>query len=493
MKLLRLCSGLALAGMIISGPGYPVPAPGATADITKYLGTRWYGIYLMNQKMGYAEGEVRRAYCKGKPAAVVSLTLKAKVKMGGAPQEMTIVEKRVYVLGEGLFSFVNETNAGGGVMRIRGEVRDNKMRVTSLVGGQETTATTGVPPERFEDYIAEERLAGEGAKVGDTITFSQYQPALQKTITAVSTIVDIQKKPLQGIPTRLYIVETTIKEMGVVSTSVIKGDGEVLQAQVGGVFTMRLEDERTAKNLDYRSDVILSTVIRPKETIRNPAAVRQMKVRIRGVKDPSLLMSSERQTYAMQPGGEALLTVRVEDLSGVAIPDVPMKAGDFPAELAPGLFIQSDTPAIVRKARGIVGEKKNARGASDALVDWVYRNLQKRFSASFSNALDVLASGGGDCTEHSALYVALARAAGLPAREVSGIVYSEDDPGFYYHQWAEAYVGKWIAVDPTFGQPQADATHIKFASGDLLSQARLLNLIGSLGIDILEYHEAAKN
>jgi len=42
-------------------------------------------------------------------------------------------------------------------------------------------------------------------------------------------------------------------------------------------------------------------------------------------------------------------------------------------------------------------------------------------------------------------------------------------------------------VDPTFGQTQADATHIMFASGDLFSQARLLNLIGSLKIEVIGY------
>ena len=88
--------------------------------------------------------------------------------------------------------------------------------------------------------------------------------------------------------------------------------------------------------------------------------------------------------------------------------------------------------------------------------------------------------------------MALARAAGLPARELSGIVCAPEDGAFYYHQWAEVYVGKWIAVDPTFGQHRADATHIAFARGDLFSQARLLNVIGSIGLKIVGYRHASK-
>src|SRR5690606_4996156 len=102
-------------------------------------------------------------------------------------------------------------------------------------------------------------------------------------------------------------------------------------------------------------------------------------------------------------------------------------------------------------------------------------------SARLTNALEVLENLQGDCTEHSILFIALARAAGLPAREVAGLIYVEGDrPGFYFHQWATVWVGKWIDVDPTFDQPLADVTHIKLAEGDLLNQAKLIPIIGQI-------------
>jgi transglutaminase-like putative cysteine protease len=212
-----------------------------------------------------------------------------------------------------------------------------------------------------------------------------------------------------------------------------------------------------------------------------------------GVKDKSLFITSDRQRYTIKRRGRALLVVRMEDLSDLEVPEIPLSKASFSTELEPTIFIQSDAPEIIAKARAIVGDERDALKVSNALVKWVYENLTKRFCASFSNAIDVLKAGGGDCTEHSALYVALARAVGLPAREVSGIVYSGEGGGFYYHQWAEAFVGKWIAVDPTFGQFQADATHIEFASGDLLSQAKLINLVGNLKIKISEYSYEPNN
>lgn len=461
-------------------------------DLARHLGRKWYGIYFLDQKIGYAEVDIARSRRGGGEAVTVTLKLVASVAMMGAPQELSITESRTYVPGKGLAAFLSETSSGGGRMTITGEALNGKMRVMTSVGGNKTTSVIKRPEEKFEDYIAEERLVSGDAAVGDELSFSQYQPTLQRSITAVCRVKEIRERVMRGVASKLYVIETTLAELDIVSTTLVGEDGEVLQAQVAGVYTMLLEDEKLAKNIDYRSDLILSTVIRPARKIERPYAVTRMKAVLTGLKDPSLLIESDRQNYKVFPGGRVELTVAMEDLSGTASPPLPMKREDFPEELSPSLFVQSDSPLIVSRSRAVLGDERDARKASDMLVDWVYGNLKKRYSASFSNALDVLAAGKGDCTEHSVLYVALARAAGLPAREVSGVVYSDQDKGFYYHQWAEAYVGKWIAVDPTFRQHQADATHIAFARGDIFAQTRLINVFGKLGVEIEECGYASK-
>jgi transglutaminase-like putative cysteine protease len=71
----------------------------------------------------------------------------------------------------------------------------------------------------------------------------------------------------------------------------------------------------------------------------------------------------------------------------------------------------------------------------------------------------------GDCTEHAQLLADGAVALGLPARVVTGWVYREEDGfrGFVPHAWAEVDLGApagWVGVDPTLGQPIADASHV---------------------------------
>ena len=89
----------------------------------------------------------------------------------------------------------------------------------------------------------------------------------------------------------------------------------------------------------------------------------------------------------------------------------------------------------------------------------------------------------GDCNDVATLYVALARSAGLPARTVAGLIYLNGR--FYYHAWPEVYLGDWVAVDPTFDQYPADATHLRFAIGGLARQVELFPLVGRLTLEVL--------
>ena len=110
--------------------------------------------------------------------------------------------------------------------------------------------------------------------------------------------------------------------------------------------------------------------------------------------------------------------------------------------------------------------------------------LDKKPTVSLPSAREVLRTKVGDCNEHTALYVAMARSLGLPARVAVGLVYAHG--AFYYHAWPEVYIvdagaaarGLWLPVDPTLNQFPADATHMRLARGGLDKQTVILPLIG---------------
>ena len=157
---------------------------------------------------------------------------------------------------------------------------------------------------------------------------------------------------------------------------------------------------------------------------------------------------------------------------------------DFRETLEAEPLIQSDDPRIQEEARRAVGRwSRNPKEAAARLTTRVDRMLSKSVTFSIPSALQVLDSRQGDCNEHTVLYVAMARALGLPARTAVGLVYLNGS--FFYHAWPEVWLGEWVAVDPTFGQYPADAAHIRFVVGGLAQQVEIVRLIGRLNIEVL--------
>jgi transglutaminase-like putative cysteine protease len=143
-------------------------------------------------------------------------------------------------------------------------------------------------------------------------------------------------------------------------------------------------------------------------------------------------------------------------------------------------------PELRERAQEVIGDAPDRLEAVRRLNTFVFEYLDKVPTISVPNGLAVLRSGEGDCNEHTALFVSLARAAGIPARTVAGVVYSERvtaKGGFYYHAWPEVRLGgeaDWIPLDPTFGQLPADATHVKLIEGELDRQVEIMSVMGRL-------------
>ena len=173
-------------------------------------------------------------------------------------------------------------------------------------------------------------------------------------------------------------------------------------------------------------------------------------------------------------------TVFADDKEALSL---PYKDMDLKKYLKPSIWIQSRDPKIRAKAFDIIGNETNSWIAAKKIGKWVHENMTSSFSVGIPIATSVLVNREGDCNEHTVLFVALARACGIPADMCAGFVYIKD--GFYYHAWPKVYVGKWVHLDPTFGQSIADATHFELVSGDFSAQAKLALTIGKIDMEIL--------
>ncbi len=225
---------------------------------------------------------------------------------------------------------------------------------------------------------------------------------------------------------------------------------------------------------------VLAAGVRPRA---GDEALAQFRVRLggAGVSLDGFALGGGRQrvigdTLVVQREGPAQLDARYR---------LPSHDTALQAFLGPEPLIQSANPRIEAQARLILNgaRERDPAKAAALLTHWVYGHVKKQSSPGAPNAVQVLETLRGDCNEHTALYVALARAAGLPARTAAGVVYRNGR--FYYHAWPEVFLGDWVAVDPMFDEFPADAGHLRFTIGGLARQVELARVIGKLTLEAL--------
>lgn len=100
--------------------------------------------------------------------------------------------------------------------------------------------------------------------------------------------------------------------------------------------------------------------------------------------------------------------------------------------------------------------KTTVLAKAKAIYDWACENTYRNSATKGCGKGDVcklLQDPGGKCADISSLYVALARAAGVPAREILGLRQGKESGQVittWQHCWAEFYLPGhgWVPVDP---------------------------------------------
>lgn len=433
----------------------------------------YYGVYLNGHKVGW----MRTAQ---QVAEEIELTQEVHAEVAGMGQVSTIEvrESRNFDKTSGeLRGLSFKQKAATGSVLIEGRAKSGvlKLEVQASTSKQKQELPVF---DNYKDVLALENLV-RAANPGTTINRKHFDPSLLQSIDVEQRVISTEQKLIGGFTAKTVQIETNYQTLGVKESAWLDQNAQVLETHVGGFFVARLEPPDVAKNLDYQQDLLVSAVVKAPRELTHPQDLEKLQLTFEGFGTQTPPQST-RQRIVSKNG-----TLRITLQRDPEIPATPMIKPTSVANenLRATPFIQVDDPAIQKAAKEAVGDATDYRRAISRLASFVYEHIRDEYVPAYSNALEALTSGRGDCTEHSILFVALARAVGIPARVAVGIAYWPPGKGFGWHAWSEVQVGdRWYTVDPTWNQPIADATHVKLADGGPAEQAKIVMLLGQLKI-----------
>ncbi|MEI6306580.1 MAG: transglutaminase-like domain-containing protein, partial [Deltaproteobacteria bacterium] len=422
----------------------PSPAESFNKLAKPPLNERWFGIYVDTERVGFYRQNISET------AEGYRMEADGSVRLNVMGFSKVASSRESYLVGKNLAirSFEVEQTINGNLSRISGKVSDTTLKIKSESNGKTSDRQlkfTGdvYPGTALNLYpLMREIVLDKPLKV---LYFDPEEVKLREvTITVLGEGKLPDGKPALKLRNNIYpfvnndilmdlqgnTVMESVRE-GLVTTKA--EDPKALGAFVGGIAL-------TKKDLIYDF-----SLVRAEPPIRDLKKLTGMVVEISGWNDGIPLLQEGGQ-FAEKSGAGRIIVK-----TGSAV--LPLKS-DKPVPLAeafllPAEKIESDAPEIMAKAKEIAAIGKNTEDKVKLLASWTADWLNDTVDDK-GGALASFKSRNGNCQTHSRLYTALARAAGIPTRFVSGLVY-QDGKGFLYHSWAESLTsGAWTAVDPTY-------------------------------------------
>jgi hypothetical protein len=443
----------------------------------------WAGLALNGSQIGYAHLALSPVADAENRLEIQSEAL-MRFQLLGASQVVEMVSTDRVFPDLALERFAYDYNLGGNRLILRGTVSGNRLDV-------EIDARQGLQHQAltFDGEIYPTSAIGlypvvHGLEVGRRYEYLVYSGETQSIEPVVQEVLaheeggDRFDVPAFRVRTRL---------LGQEVTTWTDAEGRpLLEISLNGLLTAALEQRDEARSylalgaLNKREALLEFSLIRTDRPIAEPGKARRLEVLLEGVPGDFALPSDSLQECRRE--GEKSLCRLVSGGSS----EQRSLGGKAGAYLEPSLAVPSRDERIRALAKETADPSGDAEQQARRLVDWIQSNII-RVPVDVFSALDVLDTGKAECQGHSYLYAAFARSLGIPTRVVNGIVYSEQFGGFLYHTWAESLLnGRWIAVDPTFGQIPADATHIKLIEGESLAELLpLTGLVGRMRVQVL--------
>ncbi|HET6956592.1 MAG TPA: transglutaminase-like domain-containing protein [Vicinamibacterales bacterium] len=494
VSFLLLVAWIAVMAVLINR-SYLQASTSLAADLARYGSAAvWRGVYYRGEKIGFTVSQT----VAEDSGFVLEEDGRLQMAMLGATTSATIRTTAHVDKTFALHAFEFSLDPGTGPIEVRGRIDGRRLSLDVKTAGGTRSEVRELDEPPALSLNVSRRLANGGLVAGAKYQWMVFDPA---TLRNSRVNIEVGRRELVrsagSAPLPAFRVETEFS--GLKTSSWITDTGEVVREESPlGLITVRESADRaraSAVSRGMQVDMLEAAAVAPRlrTPIPEPRDVRMMRIRLAGVDLSPLELD----------GGAQRLTGDVLELRDPRSLKPGAPDPDAERALASETFIESDAPEVMEEATKAVTGVSGARARAERLTRYVNALLDKKPTVSLPSAREVLRTKVGDCNEHTVLYVAMARALGIPARIAVGLVYIHG--AFYYHAWPEVYLeetgaggsgtgakgsrapnGFWLPVDPTLNQFPADATHLRVARGGLDKQTVVLPLMGRLTMDVLD-------
>ena len=435
----------------------------------------WTGVVFNGDKIGFTRREVRAA--AGAPGRYeIESEAAIRLKFLGIDKRINLRALDRVRPDLTLETFRYEHEIDGSPLRVEGRVDGQVLVVSVYASGSQESKRLELKDKLYPSSAIALLPPLQGMAVGRSYRYMVFHGETQAVAEAAQNVTAYESSSL--FAGHAFRIETRL--LGLDTTTWLDSAGRpVFELAMHGVLISALEDEAAARrslveaSLNKRDSLVEFSLVRA-GPIAEPRRVSRMEIVLEGLPSGFALPSE---------GGQTCQHSRC-----IIDRQAPLAQGDPAKYLKATLAAPSNLGEIADLAGKIVLGVKDEDQKIVNLLLWMDANIAKEAIDSFT-AVDVLRSRRAECQGHAYLFAAFARSLGIPVRVVNGLVYSEAHGGFLFHTWNEAWIAGrgWRPVDATFGQPLADATHIKLVEGEAAGELLpLVGLVGRLRVSSME-------
>jgi hypothetical protein len=455
--------------------------------------TNYFALYFNGSRCGY---DIQTRKVDGE--RVISTDhMVLELERMGTPVKIDVEERAIETIDGRPLSFKSTQKISTMTMSVEGDITpDGKMRIRVTNAGNTQELVQDFPKGAVMTEGLSLIFKRHGLKKGTNYTADLFSPSELAARKFSFNVGERKQVDLLGRVLELIEIkgECLLPESGSVMFTYYIDDDFNSQKMITPLAGMNIEVIACSREFALSkltvTEMVDTMVIRSPAAINNPEKAISITYKLKPIKEDASFRFPETDNQRVLKLPDGSVQVTVKPVNGERAHKFPY-TGDDPAilkALQSTQFIQKDHPLIKELCQKSVQGKKNALDAAYAIETFVSGYIEeKNLSVGYASALEVAKSRQGDCTEHAVLTAALARAAGIPARVVMGIVHVEDRL-FMGHAWTEAYIGdRWIGLDAALKGVRNgfDAAHIALSigNGDAGNFFGIMNNLGNFTIE----------